>query len=90
MVPEHVTFTGYEVPDVRLALDTYPSNKPAFWPLDWTLVIEERAESMGEIHMVKWMRENCCHRWDMTHDGLGQRIFAFESEEEAVLFRLSF
>ena len=90
MVPERVSFTGFDVPDVRLALDSFPSNRPAFWPEHWTLVIEQTAQDMGEIHMVKWMRENCAHRWDMAQDNLGQRIFAFESDEEAILFRLSF
>lgn len=90
MIPTSVTYTGHEVGDPALVLDTSPTNKPCFWPDDWTIIVEESEEEFGDLRMFAWARDNCEHRWDMEFDNLGRRIFAFESEDEAVLFRLSF
>lgn len=95
MVPNTVQFTNYEVENPLRVLRQQAQNKQSFWPDDWSIVLEPGTQNGGEglpsdVNIYAWFRSNCCHRFDISYDGLGRRVFAFESDEEAALFRLSF
>lgn len=89
MLPNRVSFKDFEIEDPSLYLDRVPANVPCFWPMDWTLVFEE-SEGAFSVKMFSWVKNNCVHRWDVAHDDINRRIFAFESDEEATLFLMTF
>lgn len=96
MVPDRVIFSGFVVEDPRVVLSEQPLNRPAFWPSSWYIVPEpgtiESNVFTGKINnnYLGWLRKNCHSPYDYIHDSVGRRIFAFESDEEAVLFKLTF
>lgn len=96
MVPDRVDFTGLVVENPRLVLAEHPPNRSAFWPLTWTLVPEpgtlDGAEFLRkpDTNYPRWLRKNCGSRYDYIIEDSGRRIFAFESVDEALLFKLTF
>lgn len=89
MIRTTVSFTGFTVDNPLLAVKANQQNKPAFWPDHW-YVIPEPKKGLEEVNIYAWFRNNCCHQWDMVMDGFGRRLFAFEDDGEAALFKLSF
>lgn len=73
-----------------------PSNRPAFWPVEWTIIPEPGLIEDGEFirkpnnNYQRWLRKNCCSHYDYITDNNGRRFFAFESLDEALLFKLTF
>ena len=94
MIPSKISFTGFDIDDPTRVLAAQKQNRPAFWPLDWTILPEPHTENngmgLGEVNFYAWFRKNCCHQWEIGSDMLGRRIFAFEDDGEATLFLLSF
>ena len=91
MVPQIVNFTNFEIENPTRAVHQFSQNKPCFWPLYWTIILEpESLKHNHDWNMHAWFRNNCVHMHDVSLDAAGSRIFAFESDEEAALFLLSF
>lgn len=89
-------FSGFSIDNPRVVLSEQPRNRPTFWSADWYLVPEPGKLENGmftskpDTNYPKWLRENCRQPYDYSMDETGRRIFAFESDEEAILFKLTF
>jgi hypothetical protein len=95
MVPNTVQFTNFTVENPLRVLLQQERNKPAFWPESWTLLLEPNSQNGGvgiskDVNLFAWFRNNCEHQFDISYDLEGRRVFAFESDEEATLFRMTF
>lgn len=93
MVPNTVQFTNFTVEEPLHVLKAQDQNKPCFWPDEWTIILEPKGKGDGistDVNLYAWFRNNCAHQFDISWDVNGSRVFAFECDEEATLFMLSF
>lgn len=91
MIPETVNFTNFVIEDPSRVVHQHGQNRRCFWPIDWTIIMEPQSlKNNIEWNMHAWFRNNCAHQHDVALDAIGNRIFAFESDEEATVFLLSF
>lgn len=97
MSPSRVAFTDFEIENPELVRADQFNNRPAFWPIGWAMVPEPGTLESGKFQckypssaFMIWLRKNCKKRFDYVTEGSMRKIFAFESVDEAVMFKMSF
>lgn len=92
MTPTTVVFTGFET-DSRRARRSQLTGHVPFWPQEWMIVPEKKQVdfSVAGPNYHKWTRENCMGTVEIILDPTsGRRVFAFEYDEDGILFKMTF
>ncbi len=89
MLPEKIQFTNHTLDNpAQVVAAMIP---PDFVPESWSLVIVKDSDNellFGGVQHKPWIRKHVQHRW-MALRIRSEVVYAFEDEEEAVLFKLS-